>query len=452
MFADNMKGAVTMNKKRLNRKNISKDVSVKKDYNRNTTKRTAAAVMNFAAPAISAAFLACSVYWASDLQYSEAVQYTSANDAVEVFAKVDTGVKTAAESFIVTDMPDECAGFSSKAVENSGAELIEAYGVYVDGEFVGAVVDKESVEDSLDSRLKEYTESDDIVEAEYSEEAEIKEGVYLTAALVNENEMTDYLGGEKKVVAEYEAAEGDTPEKIADDFDMTIEEVQKLNPDLEDECGRGETVKVVETQSVLPVKHVQRVQVVEDMEYDSETENVDEKSISSKSGEKLDTYEITFIDGEEVSRSLVESEPLEQTIRGSSDVRTGSAPEMQASNEFIWPAAAGYVSDPFGSDRNHKGMDIAAPYGTEIYAAADGEVIAAGWNNGGYGYFVKIDHGDGYSTLYGHASEVLVSEGQKVSAGDVVALVGSTGDSTGNHLHFEVRYNDECMNPAEYLE
>ena len=118
---------------------------------------------------------------------------------------------------------------------------------------------------------------------------------------------------------------------------------------------------------------------------------------------------------------------------------------------FIWPVNGGYVSDPFMSDRSHKGMDIAADSGTDIYAADGGTVIDAGWNDGGYGNYVMIDHGNGYVTLYGHASEVYVSAGDIVSAGDVIAAVGTTGDSTGNHCHFEIRYDGGYLNPASFI-
>jgi murein DD-endopeptidase MepM/ murein hydrolase activator NlpD len=98
----------------------------------------------------------------------------------------------------------------------------------------------------------------------------------------------------------------------------------------------------------------------------------------------------------------------------------------------------------------HWGVDMAAPYGTPIYAAHAGTVSTAGVE-GGYGNCVRIDHGEGVETVYGHASKILVQEGEKVQAGQMIALVGSTGYSTGNHLHFEVNVNGEHKNPMTYL-
>ncbi len=119
----------------------------------------------------------------------------------------------------------------------------------------------------------------------------------------------------------------------------------------------------------------------------------------------------------------------------------------------------GWLSSPFSKARlhpildqvlPHEGIDLAAPKGTPIFAAADGEVIKAGWY-GGYGLTVEISHGFGYTTLYGHASKLLVKVGQKVQRGDVIAQVGSTGLSTAAHLHYEVIVNGTPVNPANFI-
>ena len=108
--------------------------------------------------------------------------------------------------------------------------------------------------------------------------------------------------------------------------------------------------------------------------------------------------------------------------------------------------------DPFtGERRGHTGMDLAVPTGTSVRAALPGTVTVSTYNQGGYGYYVMIDHGNGLSPLYGHNSQLLARVGQTVEAGDVIALSGSTGRSTGPHLHFEVRINGERTNPRSYL-
>ena len=118
-----------------------------------------------------------------------------------------------------------------------------------------------------------------------------------------------------------------------------------------------------------------------------------------------------------------------------------------------------YITSPYGTRvhpvtgkvRTHAGLDIGAAHGTNIYAAAAGTVLVSGWNTGGYGNYVVIDHGGGLTTLYAHCSSLLVSAGQKVSRGQVIAKVGSTGMSTGPHLHFEVLKNGSHTDPNAYF-
>lgn len=110
----------------------------------------------------------------------------------------------------------------------------------------------------------------------------------------------------------------------------------------------------------------------------------------------------------------------------------------------------GRVNPITGKRETHRGMDIAAPKGTTVYAAESGTVITAQYLNS-YGNAIIISHGNGISTLYGHNSKLLVSQGQSVKRGQAIAQVGSTGDSTGNHLHFEVRKNGEYTNPSPYI-
>ncbi|MDD3078684.1 MAG: M23 family metallopeptidase [Paludibacter sp.] len=110
----------------------------------------------------------------------------------------------------------------------------------------------------------------------------------------------------------------------------------------------------------------------------------------------------------------------------------------------------GWRIDPvYHTRRFHEGMDFTAPIGTDIYATGNGTVISAGWKQG-YGNCIDINHGYGYMTRYGHMSKILAHVGQKVKRGDVIGLVGSTGKSTGPHLHYEVHLKGEVMNPQNY--
>lgn len=128
----------------------------------------------------------------------------------------------------------------------------------------------------------------------------------------------------------------------------------------------------------------------------------------------------------------------------------------KSGNMFEWPVPGfTYISSYWGDGRDHKGIDIAGAgiYGSPIVASADGIVVISNSGNygGGYGNYVMLDHGSYYGTLYAHMSEVIVSEGQFVKQGDVIGYVGSTGDSTGPHLHFEVIVDGVKQNPFDYL-
>jgi len=149
----------------------------------------------------------------------------------------------------------------------------------------------------------------------------------------------------------------------------------------------------------------------------------------------------------EVDSLLAQSAALAEQIRGAGT--TGGGQPSAAG--LIWPCD-GVVVSGFGMrwGRMHEGIDIGCAYGTPNRAAASGTVIYAGWL-GGYGNLVVVDHGNGLSTAYAHASSILVSVGQTVSQGQTVSLVGSTGHSTGPHLHFEVRVNGVAVDPLPYL-
>lgn len=129
--------------------------------------------------------------------------------------------------------------------------------------------------------------------------------------------------------------------------------------------------------------------------------------------------------------------------------------EQLAITPSIWPAS-GEVSSRYGlrwgGSDFHPGIDIAADEGTPVVATADGVIVESGWNSGGYGYMVDIDHGNGIITRYGHNSQLAVSVGTAVKKGQVIAYVGNTGFSTGPHLHYEVRVNGRAVNPDKYLQ
>jgi LysM repeat protein len=156
----------------------------------------------------------------------------------------------------------------------------------------------------------------------------------------------------------------------------------------------------------------------------------------------------TPVDAEAVTAVAVAPAAGTGTSTGSSTT-SSSARYVGATGCCRWPVRGRITQQPWS---RHMALDIAAPTGTPVVAADGGRVTASGWHNGGYGYRVVVDHGNGLSTLYAHFSYINVRTGAYVNKGDLIGRIGSTGRSTGPHLHFEVRRNGRLMNPWGYLQ
>ena len=187
---------------------------------------------------------------------------------------------------------------------------------------------------------------------------------------------------------------------------------------------------------------------------DKESTNSDKISIL----EKYNTTEETYTDVETCVASLYKKKVVVKKVASTGStgipppsINNGAKVELGIS--LIRPTS-GTITSRFGnrSRDNHKGLDIGASKGTPIYAAASGTVSVSQYGyGGGYGNYILLSHGNGVQTLYGHCSELCVSKGEYVSQGQLIARVGSTGISTGNHLHFEVRVNGVAQNPQNYV-
>ncbi|MEO6433526.1 MAG: M23 family metallopeptidase [Sphingomicrobium sp.] len=126
--------------------------------------------------------------------------------------------------------------------------------------------------------------------------------------------------------------------------------------------------------------------------------------------------------------------------------------EKPIKSTVAFTSGFGVRSDPFNSGAAmHPGIDLAGPSGTPIYATADGAVLRSGWNSGGYGNLIELDHGRGITTRYGHLSKIVIEPGSKIARGQLIGYMGSTGRSTGNHLHYEVRIDGRAVNPIPFM-
>ncbi|MBQ7751606.1 MAG: peptidoglycan DD-metalloendopeptidase family protein [Clostridia bacterium] len=224
---------------------------------------------------------------------------------------------------------------------------------------------------------------------------------------------------------------------IMDNYRSDIEEITAAKAIVEQEKNEQ-----VEAQNILEEKQNQ---------------------IKAKQTEKQKIIDALSKDINELKKQEAEQEKAEKELQSQINAALKGSSQQgvtySGNGKFGFPLTSytrvssnyGYRIHPItGTKKLHSGIDYAAPFGTSILAAEDGVVLTSGWNSG-YGYCVTINHGGGYVTLYGHCSSLLVSAGQKVTKGQTIAKVGSTGNSTGNHLHFEVRINGSTVNPAGYL-
>ena len=248
-------------------------------------------------------------------------------------------------------------------------------------------------------------------------------------------------------VIEYLVQPGDTVSAVAEKFGISTDTVrwenglasinaikpgQKLRilpvTGVKHSVGRGETVYSIAK------KYGTDAQAIVDFPFNTFSDN---ESFSLAVGQEL-----IVPDGEKPNEVLWS--PTRNVAR-----RTPDAGAVSATGQFVWPIG-GVITQRY--QWYHRGVDIATAHGTPILAADAGQVIVAGWpDSGGYGNRVEIDHQNGYITLYAHLSRVDVTVGQRVNKGDRLGLEGSTGRSTGPHLHFEIRKGSNRMNPLEFL-
>lgn len=167
-------------------------------------------------------------------------------------------------------------------------------------------------------------------------------------------------------------------------------------------------------------------------------------------GKVVVNKEIRYVNGKKQNERIIDQHDTIPTL--DTIIYTGTKSPIADGVPFLQRPSRGVVTSGYGRryGSTHHGIDIGAGYGSSIGAALDGIVNETGYNSI-YGYYLKIDHGSGIETLYGHSSKILVKKGDKVNRGQTIALVGSTGNSTGPHIHFELRSNGVAINPTKYI-
>ena len=336
-----------------------------------------------------------------------------------------------------------------------------AYVLYVDGEKVVATTRSGALEDLLE-QLKLGYETADTVNAYFVEDVEIRQEYVESSYVMNLGYIAEILNETKEGEVTYTVTSGDSYYSIAEKYGLSVEDLMKLNLGYDPKILRvGDVLTISNAVPYLTVVNVERQRYVQDVPYqveytdDSSMYQGEYKVTSPGVYGKADvTANVTYINGEEMEREVVASVTLsrpvtEQQLRG-----TKERPTWYPTGSFSWPCT-GILTSRFGyrsllGSTYHNGIDIGNSYGTSIYAADGGTVTYSGWMSG-YGYLIIIDHGNGYQTYYGHNSSLAVSVGAKVHKGQLIARMGSTGRSTGNHCHFGVKFNGTFVNPLNYL-
>ena len=342
--------------------------------------------------------------------------------------------------------------------------VTSAYCLYVDGERIGATPYEGALEELME-QMKEAVTNEDTISCDFAEDVEVRQEYVSTDEIMNLGYLAEILYSTKTAEVTYEVKKGDTWSEIAEEHGLTTQELLALNPGYNiNKLQIGEVLTLSASVPYLTMTVVQRERYVEDVMYDIEyTDSAnlykgDYKITSPGQYGAADVVAtVTYVNGEETERTVLSSVTLREPVTEQRLQGTKARPTWLPTGSFRWPVS-GRVTSYFGGRKspggigstNHKGIDIAAPRGTPVYAADGGTVTYAGWMSG-YGYLVRINHGNGYETYYGHNSSLTVSVGQKVYKGQQIARVGSTGNSTGNHCHFEIRYNGVAKNPLNYL-
>lgn len=374
----------------------------------------------------------------------------------------------------LNELSDETT-LSDNLIENSVEKLTPACGIFIDGEFIGAVKNESDATGVFENLLAPYKTDDASTNAAFVEDVQFTQGLYSgKAEMMDAKELQEKLSTTKAEAVIHTVQNGETIWSIATANGLTESALLQRNPDKGQLIKTGDTLKVSSQVNFIRVKLIKTE--VRSVEVPFETVKTDNPNLFKGDtriirkgvlGQEKVTELVTYIDDVRVSAQEIDRIRLSDPIPQKTDVGTKSTKvsgssgsyTVKVSNEgFVWPVPGYYsISSPFGyrSRGFHSGIDISGSgiNGKVIVAAKDGVVESTTISNGGLGNHVVINHGGGIKTRYGHclSGSISVSAGQRVSAGQAIARVGSTGNSTGPHLHFEVVINGSAVNPVPYV-
>lgn len=334
------------------------------------------------------------------------------------------------------------------------------YVLRVDGEIVGAMENKAEIDLLLDEILNSHQTRYVGKDFRIVNDISIERRQASRELLASSNEIRKILTSERSGETVYAVREGESVLSIAEAFGLSESTLREINYTVDFSALKaGQKLLVKRAKPFLSIVYERSENHIETIPY--QTQYLEDNSlwlgettvlVEGRSGEERIYTTQTVLDGYAQSPDVTRRE----TISVSSDrVIAVGTKTRAATGTFIRPSS-GYVSSNygprilFGKREFHKGIDYASPIGTPIVASDGGVVVQANVVSG-YGLIIVVDHGGGFSTAYAHCSKLVAQVGQTVGQGELIALVGNTGRSTGPHVHFEIRVNGVQQNPANYL-
>ena len=403
------------------------------------------------------------VYYDADEILKDRINYLGSDESIRL--EPAFSIEVAGETPLLTKYQ-----VADMILQYSDIKVEYAYGFYLNGVFQGAVPDNAPIAEALDGLLDKYRVAHPNADISFRDNLEYSTaGLYLSGSIIDTDWLVSQLTRVKTGAGYYIVEEGDTIDLICDRTGLSRHQIELMNPEYDGSpVYEGQRIKIRDEVPFLSVN----VSVTE--EYDTEvayqTEYYSDDSLyngvsrittEGVPGVNHLTATVTYVNNIETSRRVTNAKVVSTPVTERIALGTKIPPEQYSTEDagygkFIWPMEVGksHISEYTywdGGYAGHVGIDIVAYYGAPIYAGASGTVTHSGWNYG-YGNCVIIDHGNGYQTLYGHCSELLVSVGEKVIQGQVIAKEGATGMVSGAHMHFEVRMGNVKLNPVNYLE
>ncbi|MDN4494130.1 M23 family metallopeptidase [Ureibacillus aquaedulcis] len=305
--------------------------------------------------------------------------------------------------------------------------------------------------EAKETRIKEIK----VVEAVSGQETKVNPDQIVTPA-----EAVEYLKTGSLEKETYAVQSGDVLGTIASAHNLSTAQILELNPGLTEDSllQIDQEINVTVEKPLVNVEVVKEKNAITEIPFEKIVEEDDSmfkgetvvKQEGSK-GKKEVSYLISQVNGAVVEKTVTKETVLAEPVDSVTVVGI-KVISSRGTGSFAWPAVGGYISSQMGSrwGSYHRGIDIARPSNYDIKASDNGVVTATGWD-GTYGQRIIIDHNNGYQTIYAHLSEIDVSVGQVVPQGAVIGIMGSTGRSTGTHLHFEMHKNGALVNPLSYL-